>query len=308
MGCLDIDAQISEPRAMLLCRCPNLKGLSRQPSCRGTFSQDANKQTLGAIWCSGLKESDEGIIYSLKTQLHFTWGCCYVLLRYTTFWFLLIQNDLLLQEKDGTKWCMQWLAKCGQPACLPWSALQMLEHSLMLPERNNVTQCGNGLTLTPNCHPGKFIPFWKLTSGTAAQFSLTQPSSLHLTIWIREKNPTLIVTCLPQLARALSQESAKAEAIYVEHLHVSEMIDLSVGVTSISIHCAQFSLADIGPRKEYEKNIKMPQTQGPQDVGGLDVTDSVWSFRVQHFAASILQAVCLPTSEQLKGQVVKNHE
>ena len=84
-----------------------------------------------------------------------------------------------------------------------------------------------------------------------------------------------MVTCLPQLARALSQESAKAEAIYVEHLHVSEMIDLSVGVTSISIHCAQFSLsislADIGPPKEYEKNIKMPQTQGPQDVGGLDV-------------------------------------
>ena len=95
--------------------------------------------------------------------------------------------DATATVKRCTKWCMQWLAKCGQLGCLPWSALQKLEHSLMLPERNNVTHCDNGLTLTPNCHPGKSIvhhyhsPFLNINKwNCSAVFSR---SALFSTLW-----------------------------------------------------------------------------------------------------------------------------
>ncbi len=100
-----------------------------------------------------------------------------------------MQNDSIATAtvKRCTKWCMQWLAKCGQLGCLPWSALQKLEHSLMLPERNNVTHCDNGLTLTPNCHPGKSIvhhyhsPFLNINKwNCSAVFSR---SALFSTLW-----------------------------------------------------------------------------------------------------------------------------
>lgn len=190
----------------------------------------------------------------------------------------------------------------------------MLEHSLMLPERNNVTQCGNGLTLTPNCHPGKsIVPFWKLTKwNCSAVFSHSALFSTSHNLNTREK-PNFDGD-VPATARKGPFAGECQSWGYLRWAPACQWNDWSFSWSHFHFNSLRpiFTFNLIGwhwPSKRIWKEHQNAADPGPTRCWRLGcATDSVWSFRVQHFAASILQAVCLPTSERLKGHVVTNHE